>query len=232
MKTLTKLASATLATAFVAPMALAQGSISNTMTNIVTIVDSCDLAAIGIDFGVQPGSISSDIVGTQANTTAGNLLSGNGTHPDAATDGGADDTLSLNTPVAALNGPISTALSTLVGTLPGVFVACTSTPSTLVVDGADGDATLSLDTVAAATPNTDFDSELLPSAGGAAGATGSIDYTVQFTGVVASVDLGVPGAPALFTGVYTAVGTIPAASNTDVKTAGFYSDVATATLTF
>lgn len=231
MKLINKLAIATAATAFVAPMTLAQGTASNTMTNIVTIVDACDIAAIGIDFGVQPGTISADIVGVTANTTAGNTITGNTAHPDAAADGGAanDDELSLTTPVAALNGPITTALSTLIGTLPGVFVACTATPTSLVVTGDDADATLDLTTAGAVTPNTDFDSELTPVGGGA---EGTIDYNITFTGVVASVDLGVPGVPALFTGVYTAVGTIPAATNTDVKTAGFYSDVATATLTF
>lgn len=210
--------------------AIMAATASNNMTNIITIVDSCDIVAIGVDFGVNPGSIETDIVSDTPNTAAGAGISGNAAHPSSGEDGGAanDDVLELSTGVAAVDGSISDALDDVDATDPGVFVVCTTTPSSLVVDGAGTDATLDL--VSATSTNDQFTSELVPDDENADGATGSIDYRLSFDGQVSNTAVaGVPGIPSIFTGSYTATGTVPAPQQ---ATSGYYTDVAVATLTF
>lgn len=215
-------------------------SVTNDMTNIVTIIDSCDIVAIGVDFGIRSGSITSDVIASLAvgsNTTTGNTATGNSAHPDAGKDGGAtnDDELTLSTGVGVVDGVIATALTNVIAaaTGPGVYAACTTTPTKLTVaSAANGKAPADLP-VAAGVVNVDtFNSDLAGVSGPADTDNGTIDYKLAFAGVVASVPGGVPGVPAIYTGLYTAIGTIPAATNTDLKPTGHYTDVATATLEF
>lgn len=230
-------AAALLPLAMVSGPASAQNTIDNTMTNIVTIVDSCDLVAIGVDFGIRPGSITSDIVSVTANTPEGNTVSGNGDHTSAGEDGvngsDGDDTLSLTTGVGVVDTVINTALATALGQvtgglIPGVFAACTSTPIGLDVAGTD----LPIDVAGTGTPVNIEDLTLLPDADGANGAAGSITYDLTFVPVVTSTPGGIPSVPAIYVGIYPVTGTIPAADNTGVITSGYYTDELTATLEF
>jgi len=217
-------------------------NVTNDMTNIVTIVDSCDVVAIGIDFGIRSGSISTDIIAALAigsNTTAGNTATGNTGHPDAGKDGGVanDDELSLTTGVGAVDSVITTALGPLLAAIggPGVYAACTTTPTALTVASvANGKAAANLNvTVTAGTTNNSFSSDLAGLDGDALTNSGKIDYSITFTETVISTGgTGIPGVPAIYTGLYVGVGTIPAATNADLKPTGHYTDVATATLEF
>lgn len=218
-------------------------SVENSMTNIVTIIDSCDVVAIGVDFGIRSGSITSDVTAALiagSNTTAGNTATGNTAHPDAGKDGGAtatpeEDTLTLSTGVGVVDTVISTALTDVLTALtgPGVYAACTTTPTRLFLESqANGKAIAELPVTAGVVNVDTFQSDLAGVDGPALTDNGKIDYKLAFAGTVASVPGGVPGVPAIYTGIYTAIGTIPAATNTDLKPTGHYTDVALATLEF
>ena len=111
MNNISKLALAA-STAIFAPLASA-ATLTNNMTNIVTIVDACDMIAIGVDFGIQPGTITDPITSMNANTMVGNQVTGNVDHPNAMADGmdGTEgDELTLVTPIALVNTVASAAM--------------------------------------------------------------------------------------------------------------------------
>ena len=133
-----RLTAAAIALSLAAPVHA--GSATNVMNNIVTLADACDIVAIGIDFGVKsapiPAAGYSGVVTT--NTTTGNALTGNTPHPNAAADSASsgdgttgNNNLSLSTGISALDGTVSTILSSVIGALPGVYVACTATPTSI-----------------------------------------------------------------------------------------------------
>lgn len=227
-----------LSAACIAAMAAAApvhaGSQTNTMTNIVTFADACDIAAIGIDFGVNPLAIpAGGITSVNANTSTGNAVTGNTDHPNAAADGGAanDDTLSLTTGVAAVDTAISTALSTVIGNLPGVYVACTATPTAITVtSSAAGSTPYSLPVTVGGVPAGNFAGKMA-GVGGGAGAANTVDYTITFTGTPATSDPAGLGIVTLFIAAYTASGTIPQAQ-TGTVVSGFYADAAVAQVDF
>jgi hypothetical protein len=208
------------------------GSATNTMTNIVTVADACDVAAVGVDFGITtfplPGTGVTSVV---TNTTAGNAIQGNTGIPGAAADGGAGDALSLTTPLGAVNTVLNTALSTLtslgLGTLPGVYVVCTTTPTSITLTS--GANTVSLGTSTSLYTGT-FSSKMSGTGGGASGSN-QIDYSLALTGTpVATAVAGLP--ISIFAGAYLVTGTIPASQTGTTVVPGTYSDVATATVNF
>lgn len=236
----------TLVLALSSSMATA-GTATNTMTNIVTLADACDIVAIGLDFGISsapipPGGILATAL--QANTTAGNLITGNTSHPDAASDGGAqnDDELTLITPLGALTGVVSSALSVVVGAVPGVHVACTTSPTSVSLTSSTGSTPfqlyqaltpppLSVGTLAGAPVGT-F-SGTMTGVGGGASATNTINYELTFTGVSLAVGgTNLPGLPAIFVGEYLVLGGAIPGTQTGTVVPGFYSDVATAQVDF
>ena len=206
---------------------------TNTMTNIVTVADACDIVAIGVDFGITAAPIPlTGILSIATNTATGNALTGNATHPDAASDGGAgnDDQLSLATPIGALNGLIGTVLSTVVNALPGVYVACTVNPTLITLtSSAPGSIPFELPISLGDAPIGTFAGKMAGVGNGASGAN-TVDYTLTFLG--APVSTAIEGFPvALFIGAYTATGLVPA-TQTGTVVPGSYTDVATAQVDF
>lgn len=206
---------------------------TNTMTNIVSVADACDIVAVGADFGVTTVPIpAAGIISLTPNTTVGNLVSGNTAHPGAALDGGAgnDDQLALVTPVAALNGVISTLLSAISTAAPGVYVACTTTPTSITVaSGGAGTSAYSLPTAVGGVPAGSFAGKMTGVSGGA-GSGNTINYTLTFLGTAVSTPAGA-GLPNVFTAAFLATGNIPA-TQAGTVVPGFYTDTATATINF
>lgn len=223
-------------------------TITNSMTNIVTLVDACDMIAIGVDFGVRPSSLAADITNvlTPNNATTGQSVTGNGDHTDSNADGAGgvnqdtsgstnDDTLSLVSGVGAVDTAINLALSTVPTTVPGVFVVCTTTPTSLTVASDAANSTPVTLPLASGAANVDtFQSDMFGNGDNGAAAAHNVNYRLAFAGPVASVAVpAIPGLPGVFTGFYTATGRILASEQTDgAHPAGYYTDVATATLEF
>lgn len=205
------------------------GTETNTMTNIVTVADACDIVATGVDFGITTLPLPvAGVTGTLANTGVGNVVTGNASnHPRAGLDGGADDTLALTTPLAAVNTVLNTVISAIDVGVPGVFVVCTTTPTAITLTS--GSRTLALPTATAAFTGT-FNSKMV-GVGGGAGAGNAIDYSLTLVG--APVSTAVTGLPVnVFSAVFTAVGLIPAAQGGNTVVPGYYSDTATAQVDF
>lgn len=210
------------------------GSVTNTMTSIASVTDSCDVVAVGIDFGITSLPIpAAGITTTTPNTAAGNLLTSNTANPSAGDDGGSgnDDQLTLSTPDPATNTLITTLLGTLNTTVPGVFVACTTTPTAITVTSGVAGAAYNLPTALATTPSGTFSGKM-EGVGGGATAANTMDYTLTFTGMAASTDVTGGLLPVtVFTAAYLATGNIPfAQSGTLVP--GYYADSATAQVDF
>lgn len=209
-------------------------TLTNTMTNIVTVVDSCDIVAVGVDFGLVGAAIpTAGISSVVANSSAGNLITGNTTHPNAAADGdaGNDDVLTLSTGISALDSAISTVLSTVVGTVPGIYVACTTTPSAITVTSSGAGATsYSLPTTLSTAPVGTMAGKLT-GVGGGAGASNTVDYTMVYAGAPVSSDPGNLGLVNLYVAAYTVTGLI-SATQTGTVVPGFYADAAVAQVDF
>ncbi|MED5389686.1 MAG: hypothetical protein VX793_12580 [Pseudomonadota bacterium] len=214
-------------------------AVTNTMTNIVTLADACDVAAIGTDFGVLSAPIPSGGVNNviTANTATGNAVTGNDAHPNAGADGGAgnDDTLELNTPIATLNTALAAILDPLTAqalTVPGVYVACTTTPVSVTLEGprVTGGSVNFTTTTTAGSQGPILTSIMDGVGGGAVATTNQVNYELSFTETVVSQD--VLGLVNLFTGVYTSIGSIPGDQTGNTVVAGNYTDVLTATVEF
>lgn len=219
------------------------GSVTNVMNNIVTLADACDIVAIGIDFGVKSAPIPAAGYSAQVttNTTAGQTVTGNTAHPNAAADSAAtgdgtsgNNTLELVTGVSALDGAVSTLLSTVVGSLPGVYVACTATPTSItLVSAAPGATPYNFPTALSTLPSGTFTGKMT-GVGQGATAANTVDYSITFAGVAA--DTTIPGGallglPSLFIAPFTATGAIPG-TQTGTVAPGQYWDGATATVNF
>jgi hypothetical protein len=205
---------------------------TNTMTSVATVTDACDIVAVGLDFGVTSMPIpSAGIISTTPNTSVGNAVTGNTMHPYAADDGGADDTLTLNTPDATTTTLISAVLGAISTAASGVFVACTTTPTAITVtSGAGGSTPYSLPTTLGGSPVSSFSGKMSGVGGGAAGSN-QLDYTLTFVGAPVSTAI-VGGLPVtLFTAAFVATGMVPAAQSGTIVP-GFYADVATAQVDF
>lgn len=214
--------------------AASAGSASNTLTSIATVTDSCDIVAVGVDFGITHMPIAAGgITTTTPNTSVGNAVSGNAVHPDAADDGGAgnDDALSLSLPDAITAGLVNTALGTVSTAAAGVFVACTTTPTSIsVTSSAAGATPYSLPVTVGGAPAGTFGGKM-EGIGGGASSSNELSYTITFAGTPASTAIG-GGLPLnLFTAVYLATGNVPATQPGTVVP-GYYADVATAQVNF
>jgi len=219
------------------------GSSTNVMNNIVTLADACDIVAIGIDFGVKsapiPAAGYSAVVTT--NTTTGNTTTGNTAHPNAAADSAAsgdgtsgNNALSLSTGVTALDGVVSTVLSTVIGALPGVYVACTATPTSItLVSSASGASVYNFPVALGGTPSGTFSGKMA-GVGNGATASNTVDYSITFAGTPASTAItggAALGLPNIFVAPFTAIGAIPG-TQTGTVVPGQYWDGATATVNF
>lgn len=208
--------------------AASAGSVTNNITSIATVADACDIVGIGVDFGITTVPLpSAGLTSVTPNTAVGNTSTSNTAHTNAGADGGADDTLVLNAP-----DPLGTAINTVLAgvslALPGVYVACTSSPTAISVTSAAG-SSYSLPVTLGATPTGSFAGKMSGVGGGAAG-TNQIDYTLTFLGT--PVSTAVAGLPAgLFIGAFTATGAVPGTQSGTVVP-GYYSDVATAQVDF
>lgn len=210
------------------------GSATNTLTSIATVTDSCDIVAVGLDFGITHMPLATGgITSTTPNTTAGNAVSGNSVNPSAADDGGAgnDDALSLSMPDATTSGLINTVLSAITTTAAGVFVACTTTPTSITVtSSASGASAYSLPVTIGGTPSSTFSGKMAGIGGGASGSN-LMNYTITFTGAPVSTAIG-GGLPLnLFTASFLATGNVPATQPGTIVP-GYYADVATAQVNF
>lgn len=220
--------------AAVASGAALAGSATNTMTSIATVTDACDIVAIGLDFGITSLPLpATGVISATPNTSAGNAVSGNSLHPNAARDGGAgnDDQLTLSTPDATTTGLIATVLGTISTAASGVFVACTTTPTSIsVTSGAAGATPYSLPTAIGGSPSGTFAGKM-GGVGGGAGGTNTLNYAITFVGTPVSTAI-VGGLPVtLFTAAFLATGTVPA-TQTGTVVPGYYADVATAQVNF
>lgn len=202
---------------------------TNTMTNIVTVTDACDIVATGVDFGMTILPIPSvGIPSVLANTALGNAVTGNaGVNPAAGRDGGVDDTFELLTPVSAINTVINTAIGSVNVGVPGVYVVCTTAPAAITLRS--GASLLVLPTTVTAFTGT-FNSKMT-GIGGGAGAGNSISYTLSVVGT--PVSTAVTGLPVnVFVAAFAAVGLIPGAQGSNSVVPGYYSDTATAQVDF
>lgn len=202
---------------------------TNDMTNIVTVVDSCDLATIGVDWGfIGSTTAAAGVVSSNPNTALGVAVTSNTDHPNAAADGDGLDDLSLVTGVGVVDTVVSALLSTVVTTLPGVYAACTSSPVSLQSVTDTGDTYDFPVTTGAVLPIDTLDSELTNTDGVG---TDTLDYSLAFTGVAAGAALGDVTAllPNFYIGIFTAAGTIGGNQSAEP---GFYADVITTTIEF
>ena len=210
------------------------GTETNTLTNIVTVADACDIVAVGVDFGITTAPIAAaGVTSIAPNTTTGNTATANTSHPDAAADGGAgnDDELTITTPVAALNALISPLLSAVATTAPGVYVACTTTPTAIsVLSASAGAVAFDLPVTVGGTPSGTYAGKM-EGVGGGAAAANTIDYTLTFAGTPTSTALGGGFSIDLFVGAFLATGTIPGVQ-TGTVVPGYYTDIATAQVDF
>lgn len=244
MTKLTTLSAAalTLFAAFASTTAQA-GSQTNLMNNIVTLADACDIVAIGIDFGVKSAPIPASGYSAQTltNTTTGNALTGNGSHVKAAADSATsgdgttgNNALSLSTGVSALDPLVSTVLSTVIGALPGVYLACTTTPTSItLVSSAAAAVPYAFPTSLGGLPSGTFTGKMAGVANGATAAN-TVDYSITFAGT--PVSTAIPGGaalglPTIFIAPFLAVGAIPG-TQTGTVVPGQYWDGAVATVNY
>lgn len=224
-----KILAAAAAASFI-PMtsAMAQGTETNELRNVVEMVGACDIVAIGVDFGINGTAIpATGIVSASPNTAAG-AVNVSAAHPDRDKDGGAgavggDDELRLL--VNGVEIPGSAALlGTVVSASPGVFVACTATPDAISIEGADLASTSLPTGPGAPVPIT----SKMSGVGNGATAANQVDYSMNFVPVV------VPGGDlGLFIATYiSTVNTIPNAQVGNTIVPGYYTDVLTATVEF
>lgn len=209
MKLSTMLQTAAASTALLVAAQAGATSITNTMTNTVTVANSCDVVAVGVNFGTITSPTALTLPVNTANTAA---------------DGGSahDDTLGITTSVSALDTLIAPVLSAINVAVPGVFVACTTPPTSVTL----GATTLSTSVGASAPVYTG-------NMTGPGGAT--IAYRLTMAGVVANTSLGtdplVGVLPTFFTGVY-AVGTSQITGSSGTILPGVYSETVTATVNY
>ncbi len=223
-------------------------TVTNSMTNIVTVADACDVVAIGMDFGVMtPGgqtllpAVALLQGNTDTNATAPNADTG---HPDAGADGSGgtdpdstgstnDDDLTINTGLPLIQGAVNTLLTNILatalgsGALPGIVVACTVAPTDVTLTS-EGGQSVSLDELA----TTTF-SGTMSGVGGGAGVANELDYELQLLGAVPDVSA-ITGTIAGFTiFAYTVTtGSILADQTGNDVVPGFYTDAAIATVEF
>lgn len=231
------------AAAFCAAGSAHAGSQTNVMNNIVTLADACDIVAIGIDFGVKSAPIPAAGYAAQVttNTSTGNTVTGNTAHPKAAADSATtgdgtsgNNALGLLTGVSALDTAVSTVLSTVIGALPGVYVACTATPTSItLVSSTSGASVYNFPTTLGGLPSGTFSGKMA-GVGQGATAANTVDYSITFAGTAVSTT--VPGGaalglPSLFIAPFTAIGTIPG-TQTGTVVPGQYWDGAIATVNF
>lgn len=208
--------------------AASAGTVTNNITSIATVANTCDIVGIGVDFGITTVPLpAAGLTSVTPNTTVGNTVTGNTAHTRAGADGSTDDTLALSTA-----GTVGTAINTVLAgvslALPGVYVACTSSPTAISVTSAAG-GSYTLPVALAAVPTGSFAGKMV-GVGGGATATNRIDYTLTFVGTPTST--AVAGLPTgLFIGAFTATGAVPATQSTTVVP-GYYADVATAQVDF
>ncbi|HUR41148.1 MAG TPA: hypothetical protein VM240_08250 [Verrucomicrobiae bacterium] len=206
------------------------GTSTNTLTSIATVTDACDIVGIGMDFGVTsvplPAAGLSSIV--TPNTSIGNVVTANTSHPLAAADGGATDTLALSAP-APSGTLINTALSAVSTVAPGVYVACTTPPTAITITSAAAGATpYNLPVTLASLPSGTFSGKM-SGVGGGATSSNKIDYTMTFVGT--PVSTAIAGLPlGLFIASFLATGAVPGSQGSVVP--GFYADAATAQVDF
>lgn len=229
MKVSTMIQSAVASAAMLVAAQANAGSVTNTMTNIVTVADACDIVATGVDFGITTIPMpAAGVPSVLANTATGNAVTGNaGLNPSAGADGGAADALDLTTPVAAVNTVINGLLSSINVSVPGVYVVCTTSPTSITLTS--GANTLSLGTAISAFSGT-FSSKMTGVGGGASGSN-AISYNLTIVGT--PVSTAVAGLPVnVFTAAFVATGLIPASQTGNTIVPGYYSDTATATVNF
>lgn len=208
------------------------GSSSGPVTNQASVADACDVAAIGVDFGMTTFPLpAAGITSAIPNTASGNAITGNTGQPGAGADTG-ETSLNVSSGVSAIDSVISTALSTLstagLGTLPGVYVICTTAPTSITLTSANG-TTINLGT-ATSLYSGSFSSKMVGTGSGA-GASNKISYTLTLSGT--PVSTGVTGLPLnIFSAAFTASGNIPASQAGNTIVPGSYSDTATATVNF
>lgn len=208
----------------------AAGSSAGSMSNYATVADACDVAATGVDFGITTFPLpAAGITSTTANTATGNAITGNTGVSGAGADTG--DSLSVSTSVGAIDLVVNTALSTLtavgLGTLPGVYVICTTTPTSITLASGSNSVNLS---VSAGASTATFTSKM-SGTGGSASSANQISYTLTLSGT--PVSAGVTGLPInVFSAAYLATGTISSSQPGNTIVSGSYSDVATATVNF
>lgn len=214
--------------------AASAGSATNTMTSVATVHDTCDIVAVGLDFGITALPIpAAGILSTTPNTSAGNTVTGNSVHPNAGDDGGAanDDELTITSPDAITTGLITTVLGAISTAASGVFVACTSTPTAITVtSGGAGATPYSLPTTVGGTPSGTFGGKLT-GVGGGAGSSNKMDYTMTFVGTPVSTAIGGGLPVTLFTAAFLATGRVPGTQSGAVVP-GYYADVATTQIDF
>ena len=204
---------------------------TNDMTNIVTVVDSCDLVTIGIDWGfIGTTTAAAGVLSTTPNTSVGNAVTSNTDHPNAGDDGGDgnDDDFQLTTAVGVANTVIETLRDTVSTAAPGVYAVCTSSPVSLQSVTDTGDVSDFPVTTGAALPADTLTSEMTNTDGVG---TDTLDYSLAFTGVAAGAALGDVTAilPNFYIGIFTAAGTI---GGNQTAEPGFYADVITTTIEF
>lgn len=212
-------------------------SASNNLTNIVTIQDACDIVAIGIDFGittapVPAGGVQGAVVTNTGGATAGNAATG---HPDFNKDGAADtnpdDNLTLAIPVTGVNALLDPVLATIVENLPGVYVACTLTPTEITVASVDDATTEIILPTTLPPPAAPVFTSKMKGVGGGAVTANTVDYTMTFAGAAVAPPGGLPLPIPFFLAAYTAVGAIPETQSGTIVP-GFYTDVVKATVEY
>jgi hypothetical protein len=211
------------------------GSATNTMTNLVTVADACDIAATGVDFGIVTLPVSSSgVLPAIPNTSTGRAATGNSGRTDAV-DGSTDDDLALTTPLSAVNTVVNTAISTLntAGAgVSGVLVVCTTTPTAITLSSANG-SSLSLGTTAASLYTGTFNSKMVGVGGGATGSN-AISYSLSLTGT--PVSTAVTGLPvSIFSAAFLVTPTTGGILGTQTGNTivpGYYADSATAQVDF
>lgn len=201
---------------------------TNVMNNIVTVAQACDIVAIGVDFGIRTVPFSGVTAVVTGNTSTGNTVTMNSAHPKKQLDGGAgnDDVLSLNV------GGVAVPVAIADAGLPGVYVACTTTPTGVTLTSAAAGATAaSLPVALGPGAPTTFSGKMakVDSTGAVEAAGTPVDYTLTLAAAVVSTPA-VAAVPAIFTGTYLATGAIPDGQATVVP--GFYWDSATAAVNF
>lgn len=140
-------------------------SCTNVASSVLTVIDTCDISAVGADFGsVSTGVLeTSGVAVAVANTAAAQATGSGDTHGERDEDGGGvasarvattvatedtDDTVDAAVLTAALGAlpvavpaAITNALGTVTGValeqLPGLYVLCTKVPATITFNSED-----------------------------------------------------------------------------------------------